>query len=91
MVRRGSVWTLLVALVVAIVAACGSTGDDNNGNPDGSGGPDGTIGFGDAFGGDGQVGALTISPANSTVNVQYGVAAPFQFTAYYNNAPVSAT
>jgi hypothetical protein len=92
MVRRGSVWALFVALAVAIVvAACGSTSDDSSGNPDGAGG-DTTVTFGDAgFGGDGQVGALTISPADSTVNVQYGVPAPFQFTAYYNNAPVSAT
>ncbi len=90
MMRRGSAWVFFFALVVAIVAACGST-DDNFVNPDGSSGPDGTIGFGEAGFGDGQVGSLTISPANSTVNVAYGTPSPFQFTAYYNNAPVSAT
>ena len=91
MLRRGSAWVLLLALVAAIVAACGSThGGDNTSNPDGSG-PDSTIGFGEAGFGDGQVGALTISPANSTVNVSYNQPAPVQFTAYYNGQPVSAT
>ena len=87
--KRAPVWVLLVALVVAI--ACGSTsGDDNNGNPDGSG-PDGTVTFPDGGFGDGQSGVLTISPADATVNVAYGTPQPFPYTAYFNNAPISAT
>ena len=89
-VKRASAWALLVALLVAVFAACGSTSDDNNGNPDG-GGPDGTIGFGDGGLGDGSQGALTISPANAVVNVTYGQPVTFPYTAYYQNAPVSAT
>jgi len=89
MVSRAPAWALLIALVVAI-AACGSTNGDDSGNPDG-GGADGTIGFGDGALGDGQVGVLTISPADATVNVTYGVKSTFPYQAFYNNAPVSAT
>jgi hypothetical protein len=88
MLRRAPAFVLLLAIVVAIVAACGSTSDDSS-NPDGS--ADGTVGFGDAGFGDGQVGVLTIAPADATVNVTYGVPSTFPYQAYYNNAPVSAT
>lgn len=89
---RSGAWVLVVALLTAlVVAACGSTSDDNGTN-DGSTGNDSTIGFGDGgLGGDALAGALTITPANSTLNAQWNTPTPLQFTALFQNSPVSAS
>ncbi len=69
--RSLSAWVLLVALLTALAAACGSTSDDSS-TTDGSTGTDATIGFGDGGLGDGSlIGALTITPANQTLNVRW--------------------
>src|SRR5580700_699579 len=86
---------LFVVLCIAAVAgACGSSNNNSGftggGQPDGSTGDDGPRGrsdapslLGDATETDGLTGMLTISPANTSIAVPYGMHAPtVTFKAY---------
>ena len=94
-------------LIAALGAACGSSSGGSTFNPgqdasmsdgnvgDGAGsssGGDGPNLFSDATGGDGTSGLLVISPANTTIVVQYGQQSPtVPFTATENGAAVHAS
>ena len=86
--RGPAVWVALVALIVAIAAACGDSGGNFS---DGGSGQDGTISFPEA-GFNPDSGLLTISPLNQTLNVTYGQPQPMvTYQAAWNGTPVAAS